>query len=84
MSSFLWVAVITALFQQEKGKQLEGRTPKKERKEIGKKKKRRFFMFRELFSVVSIQHLSLQAKVPGRACGTAPLPKYSEQVHLPF
>lgn len=41
MSSFLWVAVITALFQQEKGKQLEGRTPKKERKETGEKKKKK-------------------------------------------
>lgn len=42
-----------------------------------KKGKRTSFMFRDPFTVVS--HLSQQAKVPVRACGTLPLPKYSEQ-----
>lgn len=81
MSSFLWFAVILVLFQQENGKQLEGRTPRKERKETEEKKKRIFFVFSGLFSAVSIQ---LGRVVLGRACGTAPLPKHPEQVQCPF
>lgn len=75
---FLWIAVIIALFQQEKGKQLKNKILKKKKKEKKLKKPpyQHYLCLRTL--LLLFIYLSQQAKVPVRACGTMPIPEYSD------